>query len=125
MMGDDLIEAEFKGISWLENYPIEQYIPDPSKPLSIELTLRIGPKGLRGEELFLVDVSNALFLADEARERGPHVVVSTIVVQEFSVAGVERIVRDFCKKCRGRTWHEVALLLMRLGRWEYERMATR
>jgi hypothetical protein len=124
MTGRDLIEAEFKGISWLENYPIEQYTPDPSKPFSIELTLRIGPKGQRGEELFLVDVSNALFLADEARERGPHVVVSTIVVEEFSVAGVERIVRDFCKTCRGQTWHEVALLLMRLGRWEFEGMAT-
>jgi len=124
MSTQDLIEAEFKGISWLESYPIDQYQPDPSRPFSIELSLRIGPKGLPGEEIFLVDVSNALFLSNEARDLGPHLVVSTILVQTFSVAVVERIVRDFCKTCRGRTWHEVALLLMRLGRWEYEGMAT-
>ncbi len=87
------------------------------------MALRIGPKGLPGEEIVLVDVSNALFLAEEARDLGPRLVVSTIVVETFSVAVVERIVREFCKTCRGSTWHDVALRLTRLGRWEYEGMA--
>ncbi len=122
MSAEDTIEAEFKGISWLESFPIEQYAPDPARPFSIELGLRIGPKGRPGEEIFFVDVSNALFLSDEAHNLGPRLVVSTILVETFSVEGVEQIVRDFCKTCRGRTWHEVALHLMRLGRWEYEGM---
>jgi hypothetical protein len=121
---ENLIEPEFKAIDWLEDFPIEQYAPDPSKPFSIELSLIIGAKGLPGEDVFFVDVSNALFLACQARDLGPQLVVSTILVEEFSVAEVERIVRDFCKKCRGKTWHEVALLLMRLARWEYEGMET-
>ncbi len=119
-----MIEAEFRGFEWLEDYPIEQYSPDPSRPFSIELTLLIGPKGLPGEEIFLVDVSNALFLSEELREIGARVLSSTILVEEFSVAVVEGVVREFCRTCRGQTWHEVALLLMRLGRWEYEGMAV-
>jgi hypothetical protein len=31
----DLIEAEFKEIEWYEDYPIEQYAPDPTKPFSV------------------------------------------------------------------------------------------
>jgi hypothetical protein len=120
-----MIEAEFRGITWLEDFPIEQYAPDPTRPFSIELSVNIGPKGLPGEEIFLVDVSNALFLANEVTSRGPHVVASTILVEAFSVADVERIIRAFCATCRAETWPEVALLLMRLGRWEYEGMVTR
>jgi hypothetical protein len=92
--------------------------------VSIELSLRIGPKGQRGEELFLVDVSNALFLADERASAGRISSLARLSFEKFTVARVERIVREFCKTCRGQTWHEVALLLMRLGRWEYEGMAT-
>lgn len=121
-MNGELIEAEFRDIEWLEETPIEQYKPDPTKAFSIELQVLIGPKGGRGEEIFLVDVSNALFLADEVRARGPHVAVSTIVVDEFRPAEIERVIREFCATCRGRTWREVVACLMRLGRWEYEGM---
>ena len=123
-MSGEFIQAEFRGISWIEPYPIQQYCPDPAMPFSIELALLIGPKDLPGEELFLVDISNALFIAQEIDELGPRLLATTIVMREFSVAAVERIVRDFCTKCRGKTWHDVALLLMRLGRWEFEGMAT-
>lgn len=119
-----MIEAEFKAIDWLEPYPIEEYRPDPSKPFSVELTVLIGPKSLPGEEIFLVDVCNPLFLAEELNHGGPRLVATTIVVREFSVPIVEQIVRDYCKNCRGETWKEVALLLMRLGRWEFEGMVT-
>jgi Immunity protein 8 len=115
-----VVEAEFKGITWLEDIPIEEYDPDPGKPFSIELSVLIGPKDAPGEELFLVDVSNALFLRQEAAHSGPRLVVSTILVERFRVDAVERIVRSFCAGCRGESWHEVALKLTRLGRWEYE-----
>jgi hypothetical protein len=124
MKSDGLVQAEFRSISWLEPYPIEQYKPDPSEPFSIELTVLIGPKGLQGEEIFYVDVSNVLFLEQELRHSGPHAISSTILVDEFSVEAIERILREFCGTCRGRTWHDVALMLMRLGRWEYEGMET-
>lgn len=124
MKGGGSVEAEFKGITWLENFPIDQYAPDPSKRFSITLSMYIGPKDLPGAEIFYVDVSNGHFLADEVRACGSHVVRSTILVEEFSVVEIERVVREFCKTCHGETWHEVTLLLMRLGRWEYEGMAT-
>lgn len=123
-MSGEFVEAEFKGISWVETYPIEEYSPDPTKPFSIELTLLIGPKGLPGEEIFLVDISNILFLAQELNELGPRLLATTIMMREFSVMAVEKIVRDYCKTCRGHTWRDVAILLMRLGRWEFEGIIT-
>jgi hypothetical protein len=117
------MEAELKQISWAELTPLDQYQPDPTKPFSVEVTLHIGPKDGRGAELFYVDVSNLAFLSVEL-SAGARLLQHTILVEDFVITDVERIVRDFCRTCKGQTWHEVALLLMRLGRWEYEGMLT-
>jgi hypothetical protein len=124
MRDGDPMEAELKQVSWAEPTPLDQYQPDPTKPFSVEVTLHIGPKDGRGVDLFYVDVSNPAFLSVQLNAEGARLLQHTILVDDFLITDVERIVRDFCRTCTGETWHEVALLLMRLGRWEYEGILT-
>ena len=58
-------------------------------------------------------------LAQEAAQ-GPVLGLHRIVMARFDYAALASTIRDFCERCEGTTWPEVAHRVARLGRWEFE-----
>ena len=98
--------------------PIEQYLPDGSFGLLV--TAFVGPEDGPGEESFDFMLCTPDWFERKMMTR-PHVSGRhTVFVRRFDYVALEHYVRDYCSKCEGSSWREVAEKVARLGAWEFE-----
>jgi hypothetical protein len=114
------VVAELRGIEWYETVPLEQLSPSPLEPFSFQVVLRVGAAGRPGDDLFIVDVCNPLWIQRECAFRGAIIGATRVIVDTFALASFQALATRYCSSCVGDTWDEVALRVARLGRWECE-----
>ena len=79
----------------------------------------IGPADGPGEESFDFMLCTSEWFGSNMKDDiaiGRH----HLFVKEFSYARLEKFVRDYCTRCDGNSWQEVAEKLGRLGHWEFD-----
>jgi hypothetical protein len=114
------VRAELKFLHSPDADPLNEY--QPTGDFGILVQAIIGPQSEEGEESFDFMVCTTGWFATDrltspgAMASGRHV----LFVNKYDYPSLEKYVREYCVSCEGRTWHEVAEKLARLGHWEFE-----
>ncbi len=112
------MRAELKRLHSPDVDPLETYRPIDSESFGVFVQAIVGPAGEEGEESFDFMVCTPRWLESRPAEiiLGQH----HLVVRRFDYRAIEAFVRDFCAKCEGASWNDVAQRLSALGRWEFD-----
>jgi|ERR1044071_1200900 hypothetical protein len=99
---------------------LARYQPTEPDRFGFLLQIFVGPENGPGEESFDVVVCTPLWILDRySREEiveGRHM----LVVFEYNYRRLEEFINAKVAHAVGATWEDVAMLLSRLGRWEFE-----
>jgi hypothetical protein len=79
----------------------------------------IGPQGTQEAESFDIVVCTP----DWLRSNMEGAILSGrnyLFLKQYDYEVVARYLREFSSSCQGRTWHEVAEKVSRVGKWEFE-----
>jgi hypothetical protein len=110
------MKAELKRLHSPDVASLEGYQPADQKSFGLFVQAIVGPAGEDGEESFDFMLCTPLWLAERSTiVLGEH----HLIVHEYDYAAIENFLRDFCARCEGNTWGEVARRLSSLGRWEF------
>jgi hypothetical protein len=113
------MKAELKRLHSPDLQDLRSFASATPERFSVLVQAMIGPAGEDSSESFDIVVCSPESLAQEAAE-GPVLGLHRIVMARFDFAALASIIRDFCERCEGATWPEVAHRVARLGRWEFE-----
>jgi hypothetical protein len=94
----------------------------PSDPLrfAVLIQVMIGPQGLSGEESFDILVCSPSWIAERARAGKPVWGRHHLITERFDFAMIEGEIRAYVEACEADNWRDLALLLGRIGKWEFE-----
>ena len=99
---------------------LETYLPADASDDAIFIQMLVGPSGGDGEESFDLVVCTPKWLQRAARTDGPIVGRHFVVVDVLDVASVLEFLRARVDSLSAPTWHELALQLGRIGKWEFQ-----
>jgi hypothetical protein len=97
--------------------PLEDFRPDG--PFGIPVQAIIGPADGPGGESFDFMLCTPEWFGSNMKDDvliGRH----HLFVKQFSYTRLENFVRDYCTRCEGNSWRDVAEKLSRLGHWEFD-----
>lgn len=97
-----------------------QYRPQDPECFALPVTAIVGPKDGPGEETFDFLVCTPQWLAAVADDRGHIWGRHHLVLPRWSYDAVLQAISRLCERAEGADWHNVADLLGRYGRWEFE-----
>lgn len=113
----ETVQAQLRSLFSPDADPLDQFVPDG--PFGILVMAMIGPVEGPGEESFDFMLCTPDWFASNMKAdfmSGRHYVFA----KEFDYSRLRSFVDDYCAKCSGKTWTEVAGKLARLGKWEFE-----
>jgi hypothetical protein len=112
------MRAELKRLHSPDADPLHTYRPADSESFGIFVQAIVGPAGEEGEESFDFMLCTPHWLASRPSEiiLGQH----HLIVRRFDYGAIEKFVSDFCARCEGATWNDVAHNVTALGRWEFD-----
>lgn len=111
------MKAELKRLHSPDVKCLETHVPARPECFGIFVQAMVGLVGQEGEESFDFTLCTPSWFAslESATVMGQY----HLIVQKYDYAVVDAFVRDFCAKCEGETWDEVARRVGALGRWEF------
>ena len=113
------MKAILKGISSPDIDDIEHYHPDtPSFGFLIQLF--IGPSDDSGYESFSLMVCSPEWLKERCQVDGVVMGRHYLFMESYSYQAMIAFIEKYLSFCEGETWEEVATLIARLGKWEFE-----
>ena len=83
----------------------------------------IGPEGLDAAESFDVEICTPAWIAKRHDSRDyPDVVLGRhmLIVFAYELEKIRDAIAQYCERCSGDTWMDIAPKLARLGAWEFE-----
>jgi hypothetical protein len=80
----------------------------------------VGPADGPGEESFDVMPCTPNWLKSWIRSHGPTIGRHYLVVERYDLPQVRKYLTSVIEAEHGRTWHELALRINRIGKWEFE-----
>lgn len=98
----------------------DNYEPANKTDFFFLLQIIVGPNDGPGEESFDVVVCSPNAFA---REIGPETIEMGrhhLFMNNYSHDALVSFIRQYCDRCSGATWDDVAAKLGRLGKWEFE-----
>ena len=114
------MNAEIKHIYSLDIDDLQRYSPDEPDCFGFNLRLIAGPKGQPGEESFDIQVCTPQWLLRNFSREEVIIGRHFLIVFEYNFSHIRRKIEEFCERCTGNTWDDVASKLSRLGYWEFE-----
>ena len=114
------MKAEIKAIYSLDIDDLQRYIAPKEDNFSFHLRVIAGPQFEPGEESFDLTVCTPKWLLENHGKDDVIIGRHYLIVMEYSFDRIVKAIRDFCDRCVGNTWTEVAEKLGRLGYWEFE-----
>lgn len=96
--------------------------PADANNFSVLLQIMVGVEGEKGADTFDMLVVTPLWLMDELQRKqgepidGRH----TIIVQKWDRRVIEGNIRRTFEGIEGKAWEDIAVVLSRFGRWEFE-----
>ena len=111
------MNAELKNIYSIEA-DLQTFRPARSDCFSLQIRAIIGPRGQLSEESFDLEVCTPKWLLENCKDPvwGRHL----IIVQEFNFNQISGMIAQYCERCSGISWEEVASKVSRIGKWEFE-----
>jgi hypothetical protein len=116
---EKMITAEIKRLHSPDILDLATYEPEVADTFGFLLQIMAGPSGGDGEESFDVTVCAPQWLAERI---GPSVLIGRhhLIVSRYDFRRLKQFLENYCSKCTGNTWQEVAQQLGRIGKWEFE-----
>jgi Immunity protein 8 len=112
-----VVVAKLRSLSCTDIPSLEAFWPEG--PFGIYIDAMIGPSDGLGEESFGFTLCTPEWFAQNMKDTfvpGRHY----LFVKEYDYAALERYVRNYCQRCMGNSWREVAEKVAYLGYWEFE-----
>lgn len=114
------MKAEVKNLYSLDIYDLSTYYPEDPESFSLALRAIVGPKDQPGEESFDIQVCTPNWLLQHCGREEIIIGRHFLIVFEYNYERIKRTIVEFCERCTGDTWQEVAEKVSRLGYWEFE-----
>jgi hypothetical protein len=99
---------------------LETYVSADPADDALFIQMLVGPVESDGEESFDLFVCTPQWLQREVRTHGPIIGRHHLVVDLLEIASVLDFLRAHVDALTAPTWHELALQLGRIGKWEFE-----
>lgn len=99
---------------------VDSYAPSDPGRFGILIQLMVGPVGQDGEESFDVVLCAPRWLAEQVGETGVLDLRHHLLVNEWDWGRVLDCIERFLASVEAPSWSEVAAIVGRIGRWEYE-----
>jgi hypothetical protein len=115
-----VIRVEVKRLHSPDVHDLATYVPDDPENFGILVQVMAGPAGGEGEESFDMVVCTPDWLRNQLGPTDIKMGRHYLLVKQYDFAALARFVKNFAAECSGATWHEAALRLARLGKWEFE-----
>jgi hypothetical protein len=114
-----MMRGELKRLHSPDIYDLKNYRPEEPDNFGFLLQAMIGPANQEGEESFDMVVCTPEWLK---RNHTAEIVLGRhhLIVFEYDYEGLAGYIAAYAKKCTGESWQEIAQLLCRLGKWEFE-----
>ncbi len=114
------MKAEVKKLFSLEIDDLANYVPSDPDCFQVSLRLIAGPEGQPGEESFDFQVCSPAWLLQSLGDEEVLLLRHQLLVRKFNFQKISEFILKFVSSCHGKNWEEVALMLSRLGVWEFE-----
>lgn len=115
-----MISAQIKRLHSPDVPDLAAYEPMDGERFAFLLQIIAGPSGEEGEESFDVTVCTPSWLQENLRPTDILIGRHHLIVRRYDYQGLTRFLVEYCQKCRGNSWAEVAEQLGRIGKWEFE-----
>ncbi len=112
--------AELKRLHSPDVHDLRSFAPEVSDNFGFLLQAMIGPKAMDGAESFDIVVCTPRWLSEHHDRSNIVLGRHYLIVFEYDYDRLVDMIADFCSKCSGQTWQEIAMRLGRLGKWEFE-----
>lgn len=113
------MRAELKRLHSPDVQNLASYVPVQRDNFGFLLQVMFGPLAHEGEESFDVMVCTPEWLKKNHKADfiiGRHY----LIVFQYDYNRLFDFLKEYCSRCAGETWQEVAQQLGRLGKWEFE-----
>jgi hypothetical protein len=101
-------------------YDLDSFRPTEADNFCVFIQAMFGSSDDIGEESFDILVCSPRWIEEKIRKDGPVIGRHHIIVNEFNIDVIRGVILRFASECKGSTWHDIALKLSRLGKWEFE-----
>ncbi len=114
------IRAQVRAIRTSDMDDLAQYTPPDPKRFCVSVRAMVGPEAGKGEESFDINVCTPEWLAEVCRAEGFVIGRHYLIVEQYDVAYLRRLITELIQKCEGNSWRDVAEKVSRIGFWEFE-----
>jgi hypothetical protein len=113
------MRAELKWLHSPDADDLRSFVPPDPERFMLLVQAMVGPEEDDASESFDIIVCSGSWMREQV-EQGPLIGLYHIIMAKFDYDALVRLVGDFCRRCEGRTWQDVAAKVSRLGRWEFD-----
>jgi len=119
------MKAKVKGIHSPDIFDLASYIPNDAEKFSLLLQIMVGPADSDGEESFDIEVCTPQWLIETYQKNDVLIGRHYLIVFEYNYDRIISRIVSYISSCEGKTWHELAEKIGRLGLWEFEDYQSR
>src|SRR3954466_3614743 len=113
-----MISAQIKRLHSPDIPNLAAYEPEDRERFGFLLQIIAGPSEEDGEESFDVTVCTPGWLQQNVKPTDMLIGRHYLIVRRYNYERLMYFLVDYCQKCRGNSWTEVAEQLGRIGKWE-------
>lgn len=99
---------------------LNAYSPGDPTDFACTFGLTIGPTNDQGGEQFYLKVCSPKWLTRACEKDGFVWGRHHLIVPEYNLAAIMKVITKFVENCSGGSWQEVAARLSRIAAWEFE-----
>ncbi len=115
-----MTSAQIKRLHSPDIPDLPAYEPTDPERFGFLLQIIAGPAGEDGEESFDVTVCTPSWIQENLGPTDILIGRHHLIVRRYDYQGLMRFLGDYCQKCRGNSWADIAERLGRIGKWEFE-----
>ncbi len=93
--------------------------PDDPENFGFLLQFFAGPDKEKGDDSFSIMVCTLRWL-EQKKIESIFFGANYLIVAEYDLAAIETFLKNYCERCSGETWFEVATKIGRVAYWEFE-----
>ena len=110
------MKAQLKG--WDSPDISRSYWPKDPLNFCFLIEAMIGADDSEGEDIFNIEVCTPEWLRSHWSNES--ILMGRLIVLEYDLNRIIAYISDYCGRCQGESWNEVAVKLAKLGAWEFE-----
>jgi hypothetical protein len=113
------MQAALKGL-YSDVTDLKTYCPTEENNFGVLVRVMVGPMDGQGEESFEVFVCTPRWLSEKYSDAEILLGLHKLIVFRYDYMRIQQFIEKYLMRCTGDSWHEIALKVNLLGRWEFE-----